>query len=136
MSVDVVREWLDHVQEDLDAAWSCARGERAAPGQAAYHVQQAAEKLVKAVLIAHERRPPRTHDLAALRTLLPDDVPHREALLRLRRFTGYAFVFRYPPDDAPERKPDPGEIDAWIDEIERLKRNVEAWLQARSGDGP
>jgi HEPN domain-containing protein len=135
MNVAIVREWLDHVQEDLDAAWSCARGERAAPGQAAYHVQQAAEKLIKSVLIAHELRPPHTHDIAALCHLLPDDAPSREALLRLRRFTSYAFVFRYPTDDVPERRPDPGEIDTWIGEIERLKRDVEGWLQAQSEDG-
>ncbi len=135
MNVDVVREWLDHVQEDLDAAWSCARGERAAPGQAAYHVQQAAEKLIKSVLIARGLRPPHTHDLAALCDLLPNDVPDREALLRLRRFTSYVYVFRYPTEDVPERKPDPSQIDAWITEIEGIKRDAEGRLHARDEGG-
>jgi hypothetical protein len=26
MNAPFVREWLDHVEADLDAAWSCGRG--------------------------------------------------------------------------------------------------------------
>jgi hypothetical protein len=31
MNAAIVREWLDHVEADLDAAWSCNRGPRAPP---------------------------------------------------------------------------------------------------------
>ena len=63
MSSTIVREWLDHVEADLDAAWSCSRGPRARLDRGAYLVQQAAEKLVKAVLVSMELDPPRTHDI-------------------------------------------------------------------------
>lgn len=41
---------------------------------AAFHVQQAAEKLLKAALILARTRPKRTHDLAVLRSDLGDAV--------------------------------------------------------------
>ena len=62
--------WLAFALGDLDAA-------RARPGRAqrprivAFHAQQAAEKALKAALVLSDIDPPRTHDLDALRNLLP-----------------------------------------------------------------
>ena len=80
MDVEIVPEWLGHVEAGFDAAWSCARGPRASPTRAAYFVQQAAEKLVKAVLIACRVNPPRVHDIGGLVALLPSDAPQLDRL--------------------------------------------------------
>jgi HEPN domain-containing protein len=40
-----------------------------------FHAQQAAEKLLKAAIVAHRQRPPKVHDLVHLGTLLRRIVP-------------------------------------------------------------
>lgn len=62
-----------------------------------FHVQQAAEKLIKAVLAVEEVRPTRTHDLAALLEEVEAagyDIPVE--VLEIRSFTPYAVRNRYP----------------------------------------
>lgn len=139
MSATDVRAWLEQVARDLDAAWSCSRGERAVNDRAAYHVQQAAEKLVKAVLVSHEIPPPKFHDIAILVARLPAGVDQRERNLALDRFTMYATAFRYPSEEEDvEPEPTTGEIDAWIEEVRALKLAFEATLPpmpAPSGGG-
>jgi HEPN domain-containing protein len=133
MDAEIVREWLGHVDDDLDAAWSCIRGPRASPKRAAYHVQQAAEKLLKAVLVAFGVSPPRTHDIEELSVLMPGETPNRERLRRLRRFTVFAFAFRYPGEDVPEPEPTHQEIDIWINELTELKAEFVRWLEQTDG---
>jgi hypothetical protein len=57
------------------------------PEIAAYHCQQAAEKLVKAVLIYRGIEPAKSHDIDALVGRLPPADPIRSALEPLGRFT-------------------------------------------------
>jgi HEPN domain-containing protein len=132
MNADIVREWLDIVDEDLLAAWHCARGEPPVPKRAAFFVQQAAEKLAKAILIAWDLRPPHTHDIAELVKLVPESHPGRSKLTELQRFTRYAIVFRYPLEEAAaEPVPETTDISSWIDEIRALKADFERWLAQR-----
>jgi HEPN domain-containing protein len=62
-----------------------------------FHCQQSAEKLLKALFVAVDREPPRTHDLDSLvAALLPDFQPLarvRDAATLLKAF---AVVPRYP----------------------------------------
>jgi HEPN domain-containing protein len=61
-----------------------------------FHAQQAAEKSLKAVLLAHEVEFPRTHNLRVLRDLLPPTlavVPEVEQAVEL---SDYATMARYP----------------------------------------
>ena len=113
MNSTIVREWLDHVEADLDVAWSCGRGPRARLDRAAYLVQQAAEKLVKAALVSAELDPPRLSMLADL--------------------TPYATSFRYPTPQEPLPFPSLEWIDGRIAEIAGLKADFERWLEAREG---
>jgi HEPN domain-containing protein len=131
MSASIVREWLDHVEADLDAAWSCSRGPRARPERAVYMVQQAAEKLVKAMLVSIDIDPPRTHDIAEIIAELGSDLPFHERLTALSALTPYATGFRYPTPHEPPPLPPFEEIDAWISEIESLKADFERWLSER-----
>lgn len=87
-----------------------------------FHVQQAAEKLIKSVLAVEESRPTRTHDLAALfeevevgGTEIPAEI------LEVRSFTPYAVRNRYPfldPAPAIDRK-------AALEQVRRVRRWAE-----------
>jgi HEPN domain-containing protein len=131
MNAAIVREWLDHVKADLDAAWSCSRGPRARLDRAAYLVQQAAEKLVKGVLVSAGTDPPRTHDIAELVLGLREGAPLRDRLATLSGLTAYATGFRYPIPHEPPPVPSRDDIDSWIAEIEVLKADFERWLAQR-----
>jgi HEPN domain-containing protein len=136
MNADIVREWLAIVEDDLLAAQHCAHGEPPVLKRAAFLVQQAAEKLVKAVLVAWDLRPRHTHDIAELIELVPERHPGRAGLARLHRFTRYVVVFRYPPEEAAaESIPEPAEIDGWIAKIKALKAEFERWLAERAEPG-
>ena len=131
-NVAVVSEWLDEVQRDLFGARSCARGEWAVLDRAAFHVQQAAEKLAKAALVAHRIRPERTHAIGEAVERLPDRFALKQRFLALDRFTDYAVVFRYPGASRPAL-PSSADVEAWIEEIELLKVDFECWLSERTG---
>jgi len=65
-----------------------------------FHAQQAAEKMIKALLALEGHEYPRTHDLGLLLDLLSSlDVRIPEALLTVEILTPFATVFRY--DDLP-----------------------------------
>jgi predicted nucleotidyltransferase/HEPN domain-containing protein len=130
-NVEIVNEWLDEVHRDLFGARSCARGEWAVPDRAAFHVQQAAEKLSKAALVAHRIRPERTHDIGEAVEQLPECFALKGRFLALDRFTDYAVVFRYPGAPRPVI-PSSAEIETWIEEIEVLKADFELWLKKRT----
>jgi HEPN domain-containing protein len=61
-----IRYWLELAFEDLAAARYLAADPTLAARLAAGHAQQAAEKALKAVIVASGREPPRSHDLVAL----------------------------------------------------------------------
>jgi hypothetical protein len=60
---ELARRWLETARRDLLAARNCVDGPHFLPGIAAYHCQQAGEKLVKAVLIHRGIEPMRSHDI-------------------------------------------------------------------------
>ncbi len=99
MSASEPAEWLRFATTDMAAARRLLTSEPL-PAVAAYHAQQAAEKAMKAVLVARNARVPKIHDLLALARLLPDvgGLPPDAALDVL---TYYAVDSRY-PDDMPD----------------------------------
>jgi HEPN domain-containing protein len=62
---------------------------------AAYHCQQAAEKLIRAWLIHHEVEPGLSHHLDTLVAQLPEDEGWKARLAPLHRYTPYATTYRY-----------------------------------------
>ncbi len=63
----------------------------------AFHAQQAAEKVLKAFLLHHDRPFPRTHDLSALLQLCSEVAPDLLSLAeRCLRLSAYAVEHRYP----------------------------------------
>jgi HEPN domain-containing protein len=97
------RKWLSSADEDL-ASCRVLLHSRALLGTASYHAQQAAEKALKAFLVAREEPLIRTHDVGVLvaRCESIDDsfAPFNAAAARL---TPYAVMHRYPgASDHPE----------------------------------
>ncbi len=65
------REWMASAAIDLDAAELWLQQRSHGFGIACFHAEQAAEKALKALLVAGGIDPPRTHDLELLAGLLP-----------------------------------------------------------------
>lgn len=87
------QKWLDFARDDLRMANLAMRD--ALYNQVCFHAQQAAEKTLKALIIAAGILPPKTHKLADLLGLLTRAVPDelRRRLLLLDR---YYLPTRYP----------------------------------------
>jgi hypothetical protein len=66
MATDAVADWLAVVDDDLRQVVNNLYGPMPSLIGAAYHCQQAAEKLVKAVLVEASTAFPKTHDIAAM----------------------------------------------------------------------
>ncbi len=65
-------------------------------GIAAYHVQQAAEKYLKAALVSVGITPPRSHDLVQLLSLLSPETVSEEVLDAAGSLSVFAWMTRYP----------------------------------------
>ena len=90
---------------------------------AAYHCQQAAEKLVKAVLVESRTPFPKTHDIGALAGLLPENHPLKAKLATLAKLTPYGVAYRYPAEDTWEL-PSAVTIETGKRTIEDIRRSV------------
>ena len=94
--------WLQYAEEDLTAAAALLAVPAVVPRHPAWLAQQAAEKAIKAALVADGRPFPKTHDLERLEGLLPDPSPLAACGADLPSLTEYAVGSRYPgdlPDD-------------------------------------
>ena len=99
-------------EEDLEAA-RLLKG--AVPRRAAFFLQQAAEKVGKAVLIREGIDPVRIHAIGRLAAELPDTHPLKTELMALDRLSVYATATRYPlPTGRLPRAPDQARIDSEI----------------------
>jgi HEPN domain-containing protein len=107
------RRWLVIVEEDIDVAAAAARLTRL--GASAYHVQQAAEKLIKALLVLAGEPFRRTHDLDDLASrLLPVYPRFARQADAVRHLSVWGIAYRYPGlEDAPEPLPE-------IEELQRM----------------
>ena len=63
---DLIRAWLTKANHDLATELKLASGDDPILDTAVYHCQQAAEKAIKAILIFHDHRFSKTHDLRSL----------------------------------------------------------------------
>ena len=90
----VVAGYLSAAADDLDAERRLA----APPVNrlSAYHLQQAAEKLVKAILVHRKIHPGVEPRIDVLVSMLPATDPWQSLLDPLDRFTPYATTYRYP----------------------------------------
>ena len=98
-SDDALR-WLASARSDLALARAGRLSADVQLEALCYHCQQAVEKSLKAVLIAHSLEFPRTHNVGTLQDLLPPAlaVPSAVSDEQLRALTVYAVLSRYPGD--------------------------------------
>lgn len=89
--------WLRHARSDIAIARAAA-GPDVLPETRCFHAQQAAEKCIKAVLVAQGLIPPRTHNLRSLLDRLPDSILVPEDVAFAAGLTDYAVMARYPGD--------------------------------------
>ena len=75
--VQEAQRWLRFAAEDLEAARRLLAVRSSAPRHVCWHSQQASERALKAALVLEGVDFPFTHDLNALRNLLPDSWPVR-----------------------------------------------------------
>jgi HEPN domain-containing protein len=117
--------WLAIAKEDARVARGCLRLEIPAPGSAAYHCQQAAEKVVKGLLVIAGAAFTRTHDMDELADVALVHYPKQKpALEAVRRLTFWGIAYRYPgPEDVPEPLPSEEDIERTISNIEALAAN-------------
>ncbi len=102
---DDPREWLNRARSNLSKAAN--RGPGVYLEDLCFDAQQAAEKAVKAVLLAHRIDFPYVHDMGLLLTLLQDHgetVP--EAIRQAERLNPYATTARYPAIAEPVSEPE------------------------------
>jgi HEPN domain-containing protein len=101
---------------------------------AAFHVQQAAEKLIKAVRLARGMNATADHNLVALIEELAEEDPWRAKLEPLGPLMAYATAYRY-PTPAGRLKPGPpaAELVKWIELIKALVTEARTALLTRSG---
>ena len=106
--LEEAEDWLAIADLDLLSAQRLMDGDPTLTGNATYHAQQAAEKALKAYIVARGRALPRTH---ALIVLLSECEEEDESFSSLRSqaiaLNPYATRFRYPlvgdllqPEDA------------------------------------
>ncbi|MGH8568634.1 MAG: HEPN domain-containing protein, partial [Gammaproteobacteria bacterium] len=118
-------DWLRHARSDLAIA-------RAFPLRGAliealcFHAQQAAEKAIKAVLIAKGIAPPHTHNIGSLIDRLPSEVVVPFDLHEVSGLTDFAVTARYPGEIEPITE------EEYHDAV-KLAEAVVLWAEAFTG---
>ena len=108
----LARRWLSKSRTDLVvASVILEKGPDMDPWACCFHAQQAAEKALKAVLVARGTEPPYTHDLGALAAVMPDDLSLAVSGNDLGDLTTYATGSRYVLDAGTEAE-DPTWVEA------------------------
>ena len=87
-------DWLRHARSDLTLASTPLAG-GVLLEHLLFHTQQAAEKALKAVIVARGVRPPKTHDLTKLLDRIGDAPAEAWSAADLSK---YVVVVRYPAD--------------------------------------
>ena len=99
------------------------------PDLAAFHAQQAVEKLARAVCL-HEGLPDlRTHDVARITEQLTQEHSLKKSLAKLGVLTGAATAWRYPDAEGGFPKlPEPSEIQAALKQVKSIQAEIRGWL--------
>jgi HEPN domain-containing protein len=99
VTAEIVRQWFHKAEHDLQNIRNNLAAENIPTDTVCFHAQQAIEKLLKGVLVAHSRNISKTHDLVKLLTdiadILPELLPYEE---QLEDISEYGVGIRYPDD--------------------------------------
>jgi HEPN domain-containing protein len=92
------RRWLRYAAEDVGVAEALLRHGSGEPRHVCYNAEQGAEKVLKAALVFEQIEFPFSHDLDALRNLLPSSWSVKRNCPDLRELSEWAVEARYPGD--------------------------------------
>lgn len=123
-SLALARVWLDYIERDRVIAERLLID---VPGGAAYHVQQAAEKSLKAAIALSGIEPPRTHDLVRLAALAAPVLDWTQDAAWLAEVSSWVATTRY-PTDIPNPLPDQEVVAQALRITERLIDEVRSKL--------
>ena len=115
------RVLLTSADRDISALHGMADADVFADEIFGFHVQQAAEKLLKAWLALLGETYPTTHDLARLLAMLRASDVEATRFNELMEYTPFAVQFRYAPGDLSAR---PLDRDTAIERVEALLKEV------------
>ena len=93
-------DWLHYALSDLELA-SIIKPDEVLFEGLCFHAQQAVEKALKAVLIAKDIAPPKTHNIRILLDLLSQVIVAPQEIEDSAGLTDYAVTSRYPGDFEP-----------------------------------
>jgi HEPN domain-containing protein len=119
---ELVALWLQLVDTDVGAA------ERLLPDlvdPAAFHVQQAIEKALKAAIVLDGHEPPKIHDLNRLHAAIKGRLRWGETDAWLAQKTEWNAVMRYRLTDMSE-KPSPEDVIEALDSLRHLVAELRA----------
>ncbi len=91
--------WIANAEKDLK--WAERMLEEGDYDYSSFHCQQAAEKALKALLIALGRQPPKTHSIEHLLNLIEKEGISVGEVWEAARLTDYAVEARYPDFEEP-----------------------------------
>jgi len=100
---DMVAEWLEYAQRDLDVARMLSdRADANFNAIICYHAQQSAEKALKAILVKNDIDPPKVHDLVQLCKMCGEFDSECNALEKYCEVINqYGNATRYPQKNKP-----------------------------------
>ncbi len=125
--------WLAIGDQDIAAARLCLSASPPLAAVAAYHCQQAVEKIAKALLMAAGGTFPKTHDLAALSAMAGPYYPELAVrLAALEPITAWGFAYRYPPEEEGEAPPSAAELQRRLRDIDALRQAAAAAIRGRN----
>ena len=93
-------DWLRHARSDLALA-HIALPPEVLREELCFHAQQAAEKAVKAVIVAYKIAYPKTHNIRTLLDCLPKKLDLPRKVHDAAGLTDYAVMLRYPGNMEP-----------------------------------
>lgn len=115
MSSELVDEWVRKAEEDRGAARALDPEEF--PNAVCFHCQQAAEKYLKALMLALGMTPPRVHDLLLIEGRIAERLPDlAEINEQLTFLNPFSVLVRYPGESA-----DAGEARGALAALERAR---------------
>jgi uncharacterized protein len=122
---EAVERWLAVAQDDRRVAAACMIMEPPSYASAAFHCQQAVEKLLKGFLVLAGKRSRKTHSLAQLGGAAQASFPDiAELVAAARTWSDWVVAYRYPSVERPDSA-EPTE-----DELRRALATIDA-LAAR-----
>ena len=130
LDIKIVGEWLGRARWHLRGAEKL--GEEF-PETGAFYLQQTAENLTKAALVAHRIRPPSGHSIREAAAKLPVTYVDRDRFLALDHLSDFFWAYRYPSPPGTKLPPKPSrqDVKTWIRQIKQLADRFERWLTAR-----